>query len=211
MLHIVCLVIAESSEIQYHEDNCVICVDPEVDEKLVRVRKGIDTLIEYSQKRNRITLHEYLCRQKSELQPKKVFVHESCRRDFTNYLRLPDSGNTNLTNETFASKTRSSPNQLNWKEHCLYCGNEAHEDSRHPDRKTIYRASTLPCRDKVLKICNEKIEKFEDQWAQDVKTRLQSCIDFVHAEARYHDRCRSLFNITDTTPQKEKKQGRQAD
>ena len=87
MLHIVCLVIAdpvmaESSEIQYHEDNCVICVDPEVDEKLVRVRKGIDTLIEYSQKRNRITLHEYLCRRKSELQPKKVFVHESCRRDF---------------------------------------------------------------------------------------------------------------------------------
>ena len=28
-------VMAESSEIQYHEDNCVICVDPEVDEKLV--------------------------------------------------------------------------------------------------------------------------------------------------------------------------------
>ena len=135
-----------------------------------------------------------------------MFVHESCRRDFTNYLRLPDSGNTNLTNETFASKTRSSSNQFNLKEHCFYGGDEVHEDSRHPGRKTIYRASTQPCRDTVLKICNEKIEKFEDQWAQDVKTRLLSCIDVVHAEARYHDRCLSLFNITDTTPQKGKKQ-----
>ena len=64
-------VMAESSEIQYHEDICVICVDPEVDEKLVRVRKGIDTLIEYSQKRNRITLHEYLCRQNQNYNPRK--------------------------------------------------------------------------------------------------------------------------------------------
>ena len=116
---------------------------------------------------------------------KKVQVHARCRRDYTNYLRLPEKAEGNNIEKPLAPKTRSSTCLFNWKEYCFYCGNEAREDPRHRNQKMIYKASTLPCRDKVPKVCDERIEKGEEQWTQQVKNRLLSCIDFVHTEARY--------------------------
>ena len=69
-------------EITYRENVCVIYQDAEVDEKLVRVRSGLRTLIGYSENINPTTLQEYLGEQESSVQPKKVHVHESCRRDY---------------------------------------------------------------------------------------------------------------------------------
>ena len=75
---------------------------------MVRVRSGLRTLIGYSEKRKHTTLQEYLCEQDSSLQPKKVHIHESCRCDYTNYLRLPERVEGNNINEPLVPKTRPS-------------------------------------------------------------------------------------------------------
>ena len=63
-------------------DLCVIC-QKTLDEPLIQVRlKGLETLIEYSEKKNSKELHKRLMEQLDEEKP-NVRVHKDCRRDLT--------------------------------------------------------------------------------------------------------------------------------
>ena len=67
--------------------NCVICQDGGKDIGMVTVgEKGLGTLLEYCKRRGGHNLEGYLLSQHGKT--KQVKVHETCRRDLTNPLRL---------------------------------------------------------------------------------------------------------------------------
>ena len=49
---------------------------------------------------------------------------------------------------------------------------------------------TLHYRETILKYCSNRQN---DNWSEDVKRKVLSCNDLVHAEARHQDDCRKLF------------------
>ena len=46
-------------------------------------------------------------------------------------------------------------------------------------------------RDNILEICNER----SDEWSDEVKTHILSCIDLVAAEAIYHTECVAKYRF----------------
>ena len=165
--------------------SCVLCEKP--DTLLICVTKqGLTTLIDYSQKRSNKPLEFFLNQRHDGNEP--VYVHQACRRDFTNARRIKVKeldadidGNTNMR--------RSQVETFQWKTHCLFCSKVLMNDDRHPGRY-----------DKVVKaeVCSKKnlfdkcIER-GDKWADDVKRRLSDCIDLVASDAVYHKQCQSNF------------------
>ena len=79
---------------------------------------------------------------------------------------------------------------FNWKECCFTCGNEALLDPKHRDRKTLVQFRTLTLKQSVLKICEDR----NDKWAFDVKCRLNCCVELVASDAMYHFECYKLFS-----------------
>lgn len=62
-----------------HKETCLLCKDEDSDDPLVTVgKKGLGTLLHYSQLRNNKELEEELTKSDT------VTVHVACRRDFTN-------------------------------------------------------------------------------------------------------------------------------
>ena len=73
---------------QFEEDCCVICKLGFKDEKAITVtRKGILTIIEYSNKCGWLELGTYLAECISVTPVRTVLVHKKCRRDFTGQKR----------------------------------------------------------------------------------------------------------------------------
>jgi len=101
------------------ESACVICrqaidsSDPDVAE----VSKGLDRLIEYSDKYNDTDLKTYLMSK-----PVTVRVHNSCHRRYTSKGRFAQATcNTHSSGESVQQKLlRSATNAFNWKEHCFF-------------------------------------------------------------------------------------------
>ena len=60
-----------------------------------------------------------------------VLVHKTCRRDFTNPIRV----HLNVDNdfEHPPKKLQSSISPFNWKKDCMLCGESAEIDPCHPD------------------------------------------------------------------------------
>ena len=79
---------------------------------------------------------------------------------------------------------------FNWKECCFTCGNEALLDPKLRDRKTLVQVRTLTLKQSVLKICEDR----NDKWAFDVKCRLNCCVELVASDAMYHFECYKLFS-----------------
>ena len=88
------------------------------------------------------------------------------------------------------SSLRANSNSFNWQQQCLFCGKNAEDDPKHPHKKEIRIASTLPFHNKVVQFCNEKRK---DQWGDEVKRRVINCTDFVQIGARYHKSCHTKF------------------
>ena len=78
---------------------------------------------------------------------------------------------------------------FNWKECCFICGNKVSLDNRHCGREAVIQARTLTLKQRMLKICEER----NDDWATEVKCRLNCCIDLVASDAIYHSECYQLF------------------
>ena len=159
---------------------------------MVCVRSGLYTLIAFSKTRKNELLFEYLTEQKDAENPRKVYIHESCRRDYVNTLR---QDKIESTEEVSSTRTRSSASFFDWKHHCFYCGLEATEDTKHPVRNKVFNATFLYTKDKILEKCRQKLEMHEDEWVQQVQDPLLSCIDFVHAEARSHGEYKTRLQL----------------
>ena len=168
-------------------EECVICryneEKKEIDDStFVEVRqKGVETLKTYCRKHKAFLLLDHL--KDCEKDARKVKVHSKCRRDFTDPKRVKKD---TVTSSVTKKLTRSECGGFNWKLNCFFC---AKIDSRHVGRENIIAARTLQLRNSILIQCDNR----NDQWSEDVKGRLQDCIDFVAAEAVYHKKCYSRF------------------
>ena len=104
---------------QFQEDCCVICKLGFKDEKAISVsRKGILTIIKYSEKRGWLELGTYLMECISVTPIRTVLVHMKCRRDFTDQKRVMEQ-NAEEIEIPSAKRLRSSSFLFNWKEHCV--------------------------------------------------------------------------------------------
>lgn len=168
-------------------DACVICKNR--NDHLVKVTdRGLNSLIEFSLKRNEEAIHECLVR--SQMEGSQVFVHEDCRKWFNNKRRL----NLEMKKCDGGKKTRRSTALFNWKLNCFLCGDECLIDEKHPSRKKWHQASTLEMRETTLDMSEKRLNSNpNDEWALKVKARINDCIDFVAAETRYHHNCQLRY------------------
>ena len=88
---------------------------------------------------------------------------------------------------------RSSMIQFNFKQHCLFCGDECDMaiETKKPlaRRKSIHEVRTMTCKSTIANAASER----GDEWRPLVVWRVQSVIDLVAAEARYHGTCYANF------------------
>ena len=155
-----------------NEDCCVICREgfSEEEEFVTVTKKGLLTLISYSEKRNVLYLNSYLNERNSTTPIGKVLVHVKCRRDFTDQKRLNLCSNAE---GPITKKLRSSLMPFSWNDNCLFCGKQAIVDTRHPEREQVYQVTTLPFRDQLL----QRGKKRGDSCEAEVQHRLQGCMD----------------------------------
>lgn len=173
----------------YGDSVCVICrvvINKDADD-FAEVSRGLDALIDYSEKYNDEQLTNFLLSG-----PRLVLVHSSCRKSFTNKRRYEQfcekqKLSANADDATTSNKfLRSTVTPFNWKTHCLLCGLII--DPRN-SKGDIRRVETLEIRDNLLKTCDSR----DDEAALNVKSRLLMCCDLVAAEAIYHKTCHTRF------------------
>lgn len=90
-------------------------------------------------------------------------------------------------NRNLPLKSSSLP-QFDYKTQCFLCGKIAVDDFRHRDRDLVVEVRTMKTRYTVMKHCDRLGEV-----ADDVRIRLNDCLDMVAAEARYHNSCYKAF------------------
>ena len=168
------------------DSSCVICKNNSGD--LTEVgSKGLRTLIHVCELRSQYDLGKYLTEQQSN--SVKILVHKDCRRDFTNAKRIKTTVTTPPSVSTSQPSLRLTNEQFDWKSKCFFCSKLAQIDGKHRDRNEVHEVTTLPFKASVLRMCSTR----NDNWGNDVKERVNHCIDFVAAEARYHGTCKTKF------------------
>ena len=179
--------------------HCVICSEElsSTEDVSKLTAKGLATLISSSLARND-GLEEKLENVKLPLS-----LHTTCRKDYTRpdvisaYKRRGDLLSASTSATSSVSKTlRSCVSQFDFKNDCLFCGEEASEDVKLAvnRRKSISRVETIEYREKVVNYSTER----NDKWGDLVLSRVQSSIDLIAAEARYHHQCSKQFFLTKT-------------
>lgn len=165
---------------------CFICSKPLAESEIVFVERGIKTLIDSSIERNDGYV-EYLKDKQS------VTIHVECRKMYT---RKSSIAAAKRQREMEASTSSSSPPRTRarsgepifcFKKFCLFCGDEANEETEKKKaqniRRTIYRVTTLSFKDNILKVAHNR----SDDVAKAVIARIQYEYDLVAAEAKYHN------------------------
>ena len=150
------------------------------------MKKGIQKLIDYSDKIQDYVLNQYL--KDCQADDKIVKVHRECQREVYNELKR--KSNVAPSQVKKAKSTRASIGFVfNWKKDCFFCAKPCVVNKKHPDRNDFRQVCTLPMRNKVLQLSAKR----SDSWALEVQRRVLHCHDLVAAEARYHKSCRDKF------------------
>jgi hypothetical protein len=116
----------------------------------------------------------------------KHVIHNSCRTLF-NKVRPEVSRSTSGAVEGPPCKRtlRSQNLAFRWKEMCFLCG-EAMDSDTNDQRKVATFAVGI----RLMETC---FMRSYDQWAMEIKGRLESCIDLPAEEAVYHRACYARF------------------
>ena len=143
------------------------------------VDKGIQRLIDYSLKNDDHELYKYLCSKKEN--GETVRIHVDCQKSTYNELkRKRDSVNAK-------KYTRTQSSKFNLKENYLFCGETCVEDKKHPGRKKMRMATTIPFKERLEYLTRIfACQKRDDEWGEEVRRRVTNCNDLVAVEARYH-------------------------
>ena len=145
----------------------------------------LKTLIGYVEKQGLPSLAAEL---KDNLKTKEpTFIHKSCRTKLRNQSRE--------TKEEKLQKENAPPtgrkHLFDFKTQCFYCEKPCIYDCKHPDRNRFEMVRTKDTG--IYKTTVELCKVRDDQMAKNISVRLLSLNDLVHAEARYHTKCRSSF------------------
>ena len=122
-----------------------------------------------------------------------IKVHISCRK---NYVRPSSIQKEKRKNENIGDNTQENPAKLrsknvnfNIKEDCPYCCKRIIYDKNNQKQTASSSVETLEYLENVLKKADER----GDEWASDVKLRIQLSSDLVAAEGKYHRCCAQRF------------------
>jgi len=159
---------------------CVIC-ETRTTERLTKVTEvGLDTLRTSCEVRRRTGLLELLDRSTSE-----IYVHASCRKSFTRSSELKKLKlQLEQPDESVARSLRSGTSGFQWKTMCLFCARDVDADA------SVRQVLTIEFDRNVREKC---VSRNNDDWSREVKGRVESCIDLVAEEAKYHIVCHSRF------------------
>lgn len=126
-------------------------------------------------------------------------VHISCRKTYTNQLVikgiLADRSKTNNKNTENTPLLRSQ-GVFSFSENCLFCTKPAKVNGKKRDID-VYPVRTSDFQTEVLLKCKQR----DDEWAAEVRGRLESVNDLVAADAVYHNPCSVSFRTNRTIPQ----------
>jgi hypothetical protein len=176
-----------SNVVQFDGSMCVICgiaFRDSSDSDISEVGRGLQKLLEYSEKNDDMELMQYLLSK-----PAVVKVHNMCRRNYTNKRRFEQKFAKADDDDTVKSKSlRSCTAVFDWKLNCFFCSQLCIAE-RQKDAKKMRHVETLEIRDSVLGQCAMRA----DAWGLEVQSRLLTCIDLVAAEAVYHNNCHLSF------------------
>ena len=109
------------------------------------------------------------------------------QRWYNNKRRLTVESNGTVKKK---KETRQSIESFDWRINCFLCGDASIEDNKNPRRNKWHLTCALEIRTKMLHTCSERLSvNPEDPRALSIQSRIYQCIDFVAAEAQYHQGC----------------------
>lgn len=172
---------------------CFICNKLLTEDETVVVSRGMPTLIDASVARSD-EFADYLRSQKS------VTIHVDCRKSYTRKTSISASKRQREEEQASTSKVspphtraRISESSFCFKNHCLFCGDEADEEAEKKKvkiyRRKIHKVSTLTFKDSILKLAKDR----SDDVSKAVFARINFQYDLVAADAKYHDSCYKSF------------------
>ena len=160
---------------------CIVCQKwSENDDVSFLSARGLDTLRESAESRNDEVIKERLI-VASKSTTGKTFIHNSCRRKYNDKRSLSQLSSV----DSESKRLRSSVTTFNWREDCFICGDAAVKDVKHPERCPVRMVETLSLKQTIVDLC--------DVDNHPVRIRLNSEVDLVAAEARYHHNCLTKF------------------
>ncbi|XP_028418322.1 uncharacterized protein LOC114543611 [Dendronephthya gigantea] len=162
---------------------CILCDEELLAEESVTVTRGMETIRKSSEQRG-----DGIAERLDGLS--SIDVHIICRKNYTRQSSIKAV----LQPSPKKQKTlRSSMTQFNFKQHCLFCGDDCDIsiETKKPlaRRKSIHEIRTITCKTTIANAASER----DDEWGQIVLSRVESAIDLVAAEARYHGNCYANF------------------
>lgn len=128
-----------------------------------------------------------------KVQPGDV-VHINCRRRYCNPKVLSMVAKTRDIPEEKRT-LRSKHQEFIFSEHCLFCG----QDVNHENNQQMTEFFTVRTMD-FQKSIEQVISKRNDQWAEEVRTRLELVHDLPAADAVYHQPCSVNFRTLKQIP-----------
>jgi len=147
-------------------------------------------------------LHIALTQKLSETKDLTINYHKNCVSRYTSKSNTKHGKKSTEVRLPPPKRLRHSFAPFDFFTQCLYCSDNCvlEKDRKHPDRwKPAYLCrSTLSKRGEemvsykqnILDKCSER----DDQWAQDVRLRIDGAVSDLHAaEARYHQYCMATF------------------
>ncbi|CAC5425515.1 unnamed protein product [Mytilus coruscus] len=168
------------------EEKCVICQNSISHEDTVVVlgEKGSQSVNKASKSR-----HDNVVTSAGQK------LHQNCRKSYTNpkYIAL---ANKEIKHETTNLPKLRSKVEFDFKKHCLFCGQLADAVIGRKRKSDVYPVRTSEFQCKIEDICKQR----EDEWALEVRGRLEFVQDLHAADALYQQTCSVNFRTLKQTP-----------
>ena len=121
-------------------------------------------------------------------------VHSECRRLYCNPNEIKKT--PKKTDKTSPLSLRSNNEPYHCNTHCLFCGQLTKVNGRKRGCD-VFPVRTVEFQEKIEQVCRER----NDNWAEQVKTRLKCVHDLPAADATYHQSCSVNFRTGRDIPQ----------
>ena len=127
-------------------------------------------------------------------------VHNQCRRDYCNTHTIAASRKRSLDTSSSTSVPcvlRSAKPSFNYNEHCVFCGNtDTYDHRRTVHGQRLVKVQTSEFHAEIDTLCDTR----KDDWAKDVKGRLNNVNDLFAADTVYHQVCSVNFRTNKAIP-----------
>ena len=164
-------------------------------------RKGLESINAFSIKHNEINPENPIPLFEFD-RNKKVYVHESCRKNHTNARRLDQKRKRKREDDMDSfnkrAKLRSEKQRFSFRDDCFICGKNVDKDlAKRLPGNPDYQYSivmTISLIETVAKRCEERRNSGEGgTWAKEVTKRMACTNDLPAEEAIYHRKCFQYF------------------